>query len=442
MRQICILSVFFLSLTVWAERPDTLSLARMSGEELRDARLKESHKIVTVGDGPSAPADSVRRMVEFFYYDQFRHFQDPLAPYFMFMSKDAKLAMGLGGAVRMRVWDDFMGAVPVNGFIPYMIPVPGSAEHRSRIGGTPGGSVLFLRVIARNPVLGDLTAYVQGDFSGSNSGGFTLKKAYVTINDWTVGYASTTFSDAQAETPVIDGGGQTGRTSRSSILVRWLHDVGKSKKWTMAASVELPDSHVDADGVDTKLLNEAWPDVAVFGQYNLPHNGHVRLSGILRGFHYRDLVGGCNRNAVGWGLQVSGAWWVVPRWGIFYEVNGGRGYSSYTADMSVGAYDLVAKGDVPGRLYAPASTAFNLGTRYNFSRSVYACLAFGQVRYRPDYEVDGSDYRRGRFCALNLFWEPTARMQTGVEFLVGQRQNFNRESAEAHRVNMLFQFSF
>ncbi|MDE6609898.1 MAG: hypothetical protein K2K33_04990, partial [Muribaculaceae bacterium] len=96
MRQICILSVFFLSLTVWAERPDTLSLARMSGEELRDARLKESHKIVTVGDGPSAPADSVRRMVEFFYYDQFRHFQDPLAPYFMFMSKDAKLAMGLG----------------------------------------------------------------------------------------------------------------------------------------------------------------------------------------------------------------------------------------------------------------------------------------------------------------------------------------------------------
>ena len=442
MRRFFIFLGLFFPLVSMAAPVDTLSLDRLSCEEIRNAYMKQSHKIVKFGDGPDACVDSVKKIIEYFYYDQFRHFQDPLAPYFMLMSKDAKLAMGIGGAVRMRVWGDFAGSIPANGFIPYLIPVPESPEHRSRIGGTPAGSALFLRVIARNPVLGDLTAYVQGDFSGPDNVGFKLKKAYITVHDWTVGYASTTFSDAQAETPVIDAGGQNGRTSRSSILVRWMHDFGKKKKWTMAASVELPDSRVDADGVKTRKLDECWPDVAVFGQYNLPHNGHLRLSGIVRGFHYRDLVSERTRNIAGWGLQLSGAVWILPRWGVFYEVSGGRGYSSYTADLSVGAYDLVAKGDKPGQLYAPKTTAINIGTRYNFSQHVYVCLALGEVRYRPDYKVEQDDYRRGRYCAVNLFWEPTSRLQAGVELLLGQRQDFNRENAWAHRVDALLQFSF
>lgn len=441
MRQLFTWALLAIPMITMALPTDTLTLANATGEELRDQRLKRSHRIVAVDGKITASEDSVRQMVEMFYMDQFRHFQDPLAPYFMLMSKDAKVAMGLGGAVRMRGWTDFRGSVPVNGFIPYMIPVPPTAEHRSRVGGTPGGSALFFRIIGRNPTLGDITAYIQADFS-SNDNSFKLKKAYATIHDWTVGYASTTFSDAQAETPMIDGGGQNGKCSRSAMLVRWMRDFGKSRKWTVAASVELPSSNVDADGVMTKRLDEARPDFAAFGQYNLAHGGHVRVSGIVRGFHYRDLVAGRNRSITGWGLQFSGAVWMMPRWGVFYSLSGGRGYSSYVGDMAIGAYDLVAKGDVSGRLYAPQTRAAILGTRYNFSEKVYSCVALGEVRYCPDYEVKGSDYRRGRLMAVNLFWEPTTRLQAGVEFLAGQRQNFNRESAPAHRVDVLFQFSF
>ena len=441
MHRIWFLAVVLLPFVASALPTDTLTLANATGEELRDHKLMESHKIVSVGGEMTASQDSIRRMVELFYFDQFRHFQDPLAPYFMLMSKDAKVAMGIGGAVRMRAWGDFAGSVPVNGFIPYVIPVPKSPEHRSRVGGTPGGSALFFRIIGRNPVIGDITAYVQADFSGADNS-FKLKKAYATIHDWTVGYASTTFSDTQAETPMIDGGGQNGKCSRSSMLVRWMHDFGKTRKWTVAASVELPNSHVDADGVQTKRLDESRPDFAAFAQYNLPHNGHVRVSGIVRGFHYRDLVTERNRSITGWGVQLSGAVWAMPRWGFFYSLSGGKGYSSYTADMSVGAYDLVAKGDTPGQLYAPETRAAILGTRFNFSSKVYSCVALGEVRYCPDYEVAATDYRRGRLCAVNVFWEPTTRLQAGVEMLMGQRQNFNRESASAHRVDVLFQFSF
>lgn len=41
--------------------------------------------------------DSINRVITEYYVDQFRGFQDPEAPYFMFMSKDSQLGMGLGG---------------------------------------------------------------------------------------------------------------------------------------------------------------------------------------------------------------------------------------------------------------------------------------------------------------------------------------------------------
>ena len=97
MHRLCFLAVVLLPFMASALPTDTLTLANATGEELRDQRLKESHKIVSVGGEMTASQDSVRRLVELFYIDQFRHFQDPLAPYFMLMSKDAKtMAVWLG----------------------------------------------------------------------------------------------------------------------------------------------------------------------------------------------------------------------------------------------------------------------------------------------------------------------------------------------------------
>ena len=45
-----------------------------------------SRKLAIIGQHgePTASSDSVRHLIDMFYYDQFRHFQDPEAPYFLF----------------------------------------------------------------------------------------------------------------------------------------------------------------------------------------------------------------------------------------------------------------------------------------------------------------------------------------------------------------------
>ncbi|MDE5811567.1 MAG: hypothetical protein K2H61_04565 [Muribaculaceae bacterium] len=429
----------FASSAVASEPLSADSLRGLTHEQAKIAQLKNDQKIIFVGSGEQTSRDSIQRAIELFYTDQFRHFQDPIAPYFMFMSKDAKLAMGIGGAVRMRAWGDFDGSISTNGFVPAMITVPSSPEHRRRIGGTPGGTVLFFKIIGRNKTLGDITGYIQADFSGDHNY-FKLKKAYATINDWTIGLANTTFSDGAAQAPTIDGAGQNGKCSRSSMLVRWLHNF--NPRWEMAASIELPSDNIAADGTLTKRLDDYLPDVATFGQFNFGNGSHIRLSGLLRFMPYRDLVNNTSHTRTGWGVQLSGVWNVIPSFSLFGEFNTGHGYSSYTADLSIGNYDLVPDKDAPGRLYAPLSMGLIAGARYDFSSKIYTTMALGKAAYYPSYQADPDDYRYGLYGSLCLFYEPTTRLQAGIEYLRGSRHNFSGQSASANRIDVLFQFSF
>ncbi len=442
MRMRAILSVTAAAAALALQAKDVdKSMASMTPEEINTELMKDGHKVVMVGDGETAGSDSIRRMIDMFYVDQFHHFKDPLAPYFLLMSRDATLAMGVGGAVRMRGWTDFDGSVPANGFAPYMISVPSDPTLRRRIGGTPGGTSLFFRVIGFNPLFKNFNAYIQCDFSGPDNVGFKLKKAYVTVQDWTIGYATTTFADPAAETPTIDGAGPNGKASRTSMLVRWMHSF--TPRWSMAASVEMPSSHVDADGVKTKQLHDWMPDFVAFGQYTWAHEQHVRLGGILRTIPYRDLVAGTNRTLIGWGAQLSGIFHPVNQLALYSAVNGGRGYSSYLGDLSIGNYDLVAEPSTPGKMYAPWSMGLSVGAKYNFRYNVYTCVVYGHARYFSDHAtLLPDDYHVGNYYAANIFWDVTPRIQVGAEYLHGERRNFNGEHGTANRVDVLFQFAF
>ncbi|MBR6628740.1 MAG: hypothetical protein IKL03_02115, partial [Bacteroidaceae bacterium] len=68
--------------------------------------LKNTHRIEYLGEGDKPSPTDERALLDIFYYDQFRNAQDPRAPYFLFMSRDANFVMGLGGVVRMRGWYD------------------------------------------------------------------------------------------------------------------------------------------------------------------------------------------------------------------------------------------------------------------------------------------------------------------------------------------------
>ncbi len=408
--------------------------------DLRQDSLERSHRIISLDNGSRIYADSVKKMISEFYVDQFRHFQDPAAPYFMFMSRNSDLAMGIGGVVRMRGWYDW-GGVSTNGFVPYMIPIHRNPAHTRHFGTTPSGSALFFRVIGRSRTFGSFQFYIQGEFTGGNNQrDFELKKAYALVNDFTIGYASSSFSDPSAIPPTIDAAGPNNKFTVTNVLVRWMHT--NSHGFGAAFSVEDPSNQIDVDQVNTESVDQWLPDFASFLQYEWDHSQHIRLAGIVRTLPYRDMLAARNRNIVGWGLQLSSIFRPTNAMTCYFIANTGKGYASLGGDMACGNYDLVGDPNKPGHLYAPQALGWCVGLQYNYKPNVFSVVSFSQSRYLPREKVDGSQYKYGLYGTATLFWDVTPRMQLGMEYNLGKRVDFDGQGRWAQRVGALAQFSF
>lgn len=439
----CIMSIktFIVALTALSG----LFLSAQSSKslvEIQQDSLVKSHKIITI-DGPkintTGHSDSVRALIETFYYDQFRHFQDPDAPYFLFMSHDASLAMGIGGCVRMRGYFDWDGAIPAPGFAPYLIPMNPQPNAMRNFDTTPAGTCLFFRVIGRNKSLGNYQLYIEANFNGYQARDFHLKKAYAIINDFTIGYAPSTFSDPSALPPTVDAQGPSNKISPTSVLVRWMPQY---KNWTFAVSAETPSTSIDADNVYTQKVNNWIPDGAAFIQYQWDKMSHIRFSSIVRALSYRDLITAENHYRAGWGLQLSGVAHPLPQLTTYATLNYGHGYASLGGDLLIGSYDLISNPKVEGTLYAPASLGYCFAVQYNFRPNLFVSTSFSATRFLPSHSVPASEYRYGLCGDINIFWNLTPRIMAGAEFDYGKRKDFSGQSRWAKRIGAVAQFSF
>lgn len=349
------------------QNPDRKSLV-----DIQHDSLVASHKIISFGKGSDsispAKADSIRSLIEGFYYDQFRHFQDPAAPYFLFLSRDATLAMGIGGAVRMRGYFDWDGAIPASGFAPYLIPMNPDPTKMRKFDTTPAGTCLFFRVIGRNKTIGNYQLYIEANFNGYQARDLHLKKAYAQINDWTIGYANSTFSDPAAQPATVDAQGPSNKITPTNVLVRWMPRF--KKNWLAAVSVETPSTSYGTTE-STKAIDNWIPDAAAFLQYEWGRTDHVRLSGVVRALSYRDLLTATNHYRAGWGLMLSTVFHPIPQLTLFGTANYGHGYASLGGDLLIGKYDLIANPDRNGELYAPASLGWCAGVQYNILPNLF-----------------------------------------------------------------------
>lgn len=398
-------------------------------------------RMVRFSPEPELPPyqDSIRNLVLAFYYDQFRHSQDPEAPTFLFMSKNANMLMGIGGVVRMRGWYDWGGAMPGSAFMPYMIPIPENPASTRRFGTTPAGTALFFQMIGRSK-LGTYRLYIEANFNGYNSRDFHLKKAYATLGPWTVGYANSTFSDPTAMAPTVDAQGATNKLSRTGVLVRYMPEI--TKNWTLAVSLENPSKQIDLSGGGVEATSVWLPDAAAFVQYQWGGGQHVRLAGIVRQLGYRDIAAGKNHDMAGWGVQLSSMARPTRNITTYVTANYGKGYGGLLNDLLAGNYDLVPDPGKPGSLYAPRAFGYSIGVQYNFSEKLFASANFSQTRYLPKHAVDGSEYRYGWCADINLFWNVWSRLQVGAEVDLGMRMNMDGSHRYARRAGLMCQFSF
>ncbi|MBD5187771.1 MAG: hypothetical protein HDS96_01445 [Bacteroidales bacterium] len=411
-------------------------------QHLTDAQIEAkaaSTKFIYI-DGKNVNADSLRAVVTQFYYDQFRNSQDPDMPYFMFMSKGANMMLGVGGGVRLRAFYDWNGAMPTNAFSPYTIPIPADASASRRFNTTPSGTYFNLRLIGHNDVIGAYGLYIEADFTGYNGRDLKLKKSYAVVRDFTVGYASSTFSDAAAQPAIVDAAGPNNKFSNTNVLVRYMPCF--KNKWYVAASIETPSTAIDVSRGGVKAASNWLPDAAAFVQYEWAKGQHVRLSGIVRSLSYMTTANDLHHNLAGWGVQASAVGKPEQHLTLYATVNYGHGYAGLGGDLLHGQYDLVSNPENPTELYAPAAMGWCAGVQYNFRPNLFATLAASQTHYMPRDGVAPNEYKHGTMACANVFWSIIPRLTVAAEYDWGMRRNFSGEHKAASRVNVSAMFTF
>lgn len=388
--------------------------------------------IILTGDLGQSPHENIMVL----YSREGMSFDEPGAPRFLFFDRQGKVALGIGGYVEGIASYDVDGAIDDNGFVTYEIPTPFDPSQRQRFGANATQSTIFLKLVTRDSRLGRITVYVQTGFKADY--GMKLKQAYVTIGHLTAGLARSTFADGEAEAPVIDPQGPSGKVTAKNILFRY--QTKSFNGFTAAASVEAPTAdYTLASGV--KEISQRFPDVPVYLQYSWSSDSHVRVAGILRQLSYRDDDAGKNHFVTGWGAHLSSVGKIVGELGYFGHVAYGKGIARYINDLSGEGYDLVPSA-AAGHMKAPGMLAWTAGLSYNFTKKFFMTANCSQARVYNNSTMAAESYRYGQYATVNAFYNITGDFQVGAEFVAGRRVNIDGVKGHANRFEAMMQYSF
>ncbi|MCH5328834.1 MAG: porin [Coprobacter sp.] len=384
------------------------------------------------GEGPE-------EIVEIFDETQSQHFQDPQAPRFLLIDQRHRVALGIGGYVKMTVSDDFKGISESVDFIPFDIPVPNNGVDNGQFQMDVFTSRLFLKLVGNNRVLGNYTAYIETDFRGYRHA-LHLRQAYVSMRGFLLGQSWSTFSDVAAMPPTIDFQGPNGNTDLRNVQLRYTFGMGKH--WKAALALEAPGVSYTLAG-RTGSLRQRMPDIPLWLQFGWGKSSHIRASALFRGLSYRNEVLHRNRMCMGWGVQLSGVAELGRPVTFYYQGTYGKGIARYVADLSDNNLDLVPDPEKPGHLQALPVLAAVGGLQWNISSKFFTSANYSFVRIRHENAyAPAAQYKLGQYICGNLFCHLTPDCMIGVEYLHGIRENDNTRRGHANRIQASVQYNF
>jgi hypothetical protein len=371
-------------------------------------------------------------------------------------------AMKIGGFVKATFVKSLDPLQSTDRFVVGSIPVggasPGVEEETSL---TANQTRLNLEMREKTPV-GDLRAFVEGDFAGSDDQ-FRLRHAYGQYGMLLTGKTWSTFYDAQAAPETVDFEGINGRTSLRQTQIRLFPRIGRD--WNLQLALEDPNSEVSevdltgsSDPGDPNFNENFGSEIISDGVSDLPDfvisvtrdwfkRWHIKTAFVWHQVRaqYSQEARLPVKDEQGWGLSASGSIkspWFDERDNIKFQLLYGDGVGRYISDTNtVGGQDGVFKLDGSGIKTLPIVAGFGAYQHWwaDSIRSTFVAsfVDIDNLDFQP-----GGAYEQTLRLSGNLFWSPTQRVDIGTELLWGKRTNNNGEDADAMQFQIATKFRF
>lgn len=375
-----------------------------------------------------------------------------------FLVPGTNTSFRLRGFVRLAALYDFDPIGVPDAFVTNSIPIPQEE----------GQNVNFSARISRFAIESwtptdfcdwNVHTFIEGDFfngPGQAAGGggnpFRLRHAFFDFGYFRFGQQNSVFMDGTNWPSLVDFQGPNSWINQRQPSARMTLPIRDGIYW--ATSVERPFSDITTNGLGTNVQDV--PDVATHLRFE-SYVGHLQAATVLRGIGYQETAGDTTRQM---GVGVSGSAVFHP-WAILMGTNPvtdpcpsgltrsrillmtawGPGVGRYVNDLAGQGFDGQVD-PITGDFDLVESFGWNASYEHWFNEHWLTNYTIGNVNVDNNADQPAGTYDNTTYVAASLWWIPVTRMSFGMEYMWGERENLDQQSADAQRLHGLFQYNF
>ena len=353
-----------------------------------------------------------------------------------------RAALAVGGYVKSTLVYNNDPLEIIDRFIVGSIPVDTSFAENLEAESSLTASQSRLNFDLREPTeVGILRAFIEGDFA-SEDDTFRLRHAFGQWNRVLAGKTWSAFVDTKATPEEVDFEGLNGRVNVRQTQVRISPQIGDT--WQLQFSMEDPNPQIQNGQGVTRA-----PDIVLSSRFQPNDRLHTKVAFLGRQIRaqlqFGDRgVGGVDKQYA-WGMTVSGRY-STPRFdqrdSLLFQLNVGDGIGRYVNDLaSVGNYDGIVDPST-GELRLFDVVSGYISAQHWWGATARSNFTLGYVELDNPNFVEGDAYKKTVRASANVFWTPTPRIDIGVEYLWGRRENENGDEGDATQIQAAARYRF
>ncbi len=356
-----------------------------------------------------------------------------------------KVDLKVYGFVRMNATLDFQEMENSDLFRPALIKMPGEADNYPHLYMSAKQSRFGIKM-QRTIDGATLKTRIEADFhnNANQTGGLVrLRHAYLQYKGFTVGQAWSTFYDIQARPKIVDFEGANSATLNRVPLIRYDLPIAQH---TLSIALEHPTEQITVND-QIQLKKQLAPDIVAAMKWKLDDKkSFIKVAAIARQLRYEVPIESeealmQNETLLVGGLMSSGRISVKQKDFFKYQLIGGKGLARYIRGVRGLGYDAIC---IPGCNELDAIGIYGgfLAYEKRWAKQWTSTLVLGGINVEQMEGFSPEDMDYCLYGSANLFYEVNTAFQLGLEYLYGERSNWNGMTGNANRLQMVAQMRF
>lgn len=274
-----------------------------------------------------------------------------------------------------------------------------------------------------------------GDQRTTSPSNLSLRRAFVTVDNWLFGQEWTNFQNIGVLPDTADYvGSSEGTVFARQVQVRYT-------RGPFSISIENPETTVTPFLGASRIIadDSSLPDLTARYAVTRPW-GEASIAGIVRQLSYETTgVGAIDSSTLGWGLSAAAKIKVGERDDLRLMLSGGEGIGRYVGLNF--ANDAVL--DASGELEAIGLIAGFVSYRHIWTPQWRSNLTWSAQNVDNDLSLIGlATNKSAQSLRGNLIWTPLPALDLGAELMFGERELESGASGDLTRLQVFAKYGF